>query len=66
MGMLNSKKSGLFAMIQPSVAPNGSTVITTAIAPQQTIMANASATLEPPLKRPTHQGLPFHNRAIQG
>lgn len=46
MGLLNSKKSGFFANIQPSIAPHGNIVPTTAIAPQQLISANANVTFE--------------------
>lgn len=67
MGLLNSKKSGFFANVQPSVAPSGNIVPTTAIAPQQLIMANASATLENSPIETTHTpGIAFSQPGYPG
>lgn len=67
MGLLNTKKSGLFAMVQPSVAPNGSIVPTSAMAPQQTILANASATFENSPIETTHTlGMAFSQPGYPG
>ncbi len=46
MGLLNSKKSGLYAFIQPLIPPSGGVIAGGALGPQQLILANSQATLE--------------------
>lgn len=46
MGVINSKKSGLYAFIQPLHTPNGSTIVGGALGPQELILANSKVTFE--------------------
>ena len=45
MGIINSKKNGLYAFIQPVKAPDGSVQVASALAPQQLLITQNVAYL---------------------